>query len=148
MARTVAWHGKAKRDGNLLSAGLTTREVTAHGLGARTALELSGRERHERGLGPSKADYFLIRERWAQVTNEALREAGVAAQVDHRSLKEQGIDREPRSNIPRKVHYAERRLGESTLAGDEIRARHRERVEARLKGGDELARVLERHKEE
>jgi hypothetical protein len=125
---------------------MTTREVTPRGLGARTTLELSGTERHARGLGPSKADYFLIRERWAQVTNEALREAGVKARIDHRSLKEQGIDREPRPNVPLKVHYAERNSGGSTQAGDEIRARHRERVEAR--GSDDLARVLRRQKEE
>src|SRR5207248_8263502 len=79
---------------------MTTREVTFRGLGARTTLELSGTERYARGLGPSKADYFLIRERWAQVTNEALRDAGLDARIDHRSLKEQGIDREPRPNIP------------------------------------------------
>jgi hypothetical protein len=125
---------------------MTTREVTARGLGSRTTLELSGTERHARGLGPSKADYFLIRERWAQVTNEALREAGIEARIDHRSLKEQGIDRAPKPDVPLSVHYAERRLGRSTQAGDAIRARHRERVEAG--GADDLARVIRRQKEE
>jgi hypothetical protein len=67
--------------------------------------------------------------------------------VDHRSLKSQGIDREPVPTIPEKVLYAERQHGPSA-AGDAIRARHRERVEARLKGGDELARVLEKQKRE
>jgi hypothetical protein len=127
---------------------MTTREVTPRGLGARTTLELGGRERHARGLGPSKADYLLLRERWAQVTNEALREAGVEARIDHRSLKEQGIDRATKPAIPLSVHYAERRLGRSTPSGDAIRARHRERVEAEARGADELARVLRRHKEE
>jgi hypothetical protein len=42
----------------------------------------------------------------------------------------------------------ERERGVATEAGDDIRRRHRERVEARLKGPDELARVLERHKKE
>ncbi|MGH8140266.1 MAG: MobA/MobL family protein [Steroidobacteraceae bacterium] len=41
---------------------MTTREVTPQGLGPRTTLELGGRERHLRGLGPSKADYLLMRE--------------------------------------------------------------------------------------
>ena len=125
---------------------MTTREVTARGLGARTTLELSGRERYARGLGTSKADYLLIRERWAQITNEALREAGVAARIDHRSLKDQGIDRPPKPDIPLSVHHSERRLGRSTQAGDEIRARHRERLEAR--GADELGSVLRRQKQE
>ena len=121
---------------------MTVREVGVNGMGARTALELSGTERHARGLGPSKADYLALRERWARVTNEALIAAGVAARVDHRSLKDQGINREPSAAIPQKVYYAERRSGRSTDAGDDIRARHRERVEARSKGDDEHARVV------
>jgi hypothetical protein len=125
---------------------MTTREVTPRGLGARTALDLSGTERHARGLGPSKADYFLIRERWAQLSDEALRHAGIDARIDHRSLVAQGVDREPQPNIPLKIYYAELKSGRSTPAGDAIRARHRERVEAH--GTDELARVLLKHKEE
>jgi len=81
------------------------------------------------------------------MTNEALREAGLAVRVDHRSLKQQGLDREPVPTIPEKVFYAERKQGRSA-AGDAIRARHRERVEARLKGPDHLARVLEKQKAE
>jgi hypothetical protein len=127
---------------------MTTREVGPGGLGARTTLDLSGTERHERGLGPSKDELLWMRERWAHVTNEALREAGVAARVDHRSYKAQGIDREPQARIPQAVLYSERNSGRSTPAGDDIRKRHRERVEARLKGGEELARVIERQKAE
>jgi hypothetical protein len=127
---------------------MTTREVTAHGLGPRTTIELGGEERQARGLGPTRNEYFWVRERWAQITNEALREAGLAARIDHRSFKDQGIEREPMPAMPQKVYYAERRSGRSTQAGDEIRARYRERVEARLKGRDELARVLQRQKEE
>jgi len=126
---------------------MTTREVSPDGIGSRTTLELVGRERHLRGLGPSRDEYLSIRERWANLTNDALREAGLTARVDHRSLKHQGIDREPVPTIPEKVFYAERQQGPSA-AGDAIRARHRERVEARLKGGDELARVLEKQKRE
>jgi hypothetical protein len=127
---------------------MTTREVTAEGLGPRTTLELGGRERHLRGLGPSKAEYLLMRERWAQVTNEALREAGVAARIDHRSFKDQGIDREPTPTIPEKVFYTEQKSRARSLAGDAIRARHRERVAAREKGGNALERVLQKQKQE
>jgi hypothetical protein len=41
----------------------------------------------------------------------------------------------------------ERKSGIASQAGNDIRARYRERVEARLKGDDELARVLQRQKE-
>jgi hypothetical protein len=126
---------------------MTTREVIPEGLGARTTLDLSGTERHARGLGPSKTDYLLIRERWAQVTNEALLAAGIDARVDHRSYLDQGVNRDPVVSMPAKVVYSERKYGRST-AGDEIRARHRERVEARLKGKEELARVVRKQKEE
>jgi MobA/MobL family len=121
----------------------TTREVSPDGVGARTTLELGGRERHLRGLGPTRDEYLATRERWAQLINEALREAGLSARVDHRSYERQGINREPVPTIPEKVLYAERAQGHSA-AGDEIRARHRERVEARQKGARELARVLEK----
>lgn len=122
---------------------MTTREVTPDGLGRRTALELGGRERHQLGVTrPTREEYLALRERWAQVTNEALRHAGLAARVDHLSLDRQGLNREPTPTIPEKVFYAEQRLGAPSAAGDEIRSRYRERLEARLKGADELARVL------
>ncbi|GAC1305843.1 MAG: hypothetical protein NVSMB10_10110 [Steroidobacteraceae bacterium] len=127
---------------------MTTREVTAHGLGRRTTFDLSGTERHARGLAPSKADFLLIRERWAQVTNEALQAAGLAARVDHRSYKDQGIDREPKPDIPKNIYYQEVRTGVSNPAGADIRARYRERVEARARGDAELARVQQKQREE
>lgn len=126
---------------------MTNREVTPEGLGARTALELSGRERHARGLGSWKNDFLRIRERWAQATNRALQEAGLAERVDHRSYKDQGIDREPKPMIPQRIYYAERKSGVPHPAGVDIRARYRERVEARHQGRRELARVLQKQKE-
>ena len=125
---------------------MTTREVTPKGLGTRTILDLSGTERRARGLGPSKNDLLWIRERWAQLTNGALSEAGIQERVDHRSYLVQGLDRD-QPPMPQKVFYAERQYGR-TRAGDEIRARHRERVEARLKGKDALEQTLRRQKEE
>lgn len=125
---------------------MTTRQVTPDGLGARTTLELSGTDRHERGLEPSKDDLLLIRKRWAQVTNEALRDAGLSARIDHRSYAAQGIDREPKPVMPRGVYYQECVSGKNSPAGDEIRARYRERLEARRHGGKELARVVKKQK--
>ncbi len=127
---------------------MTSRQVGPGGIGARTTLELSGTERHDRGLEPSKDDLLWLRERWAQISNEALREAGLTARIDHRSYKDQGIDREPKPLIPQSIVYSERHSGRSNPAGDDIRARYRERVEARLKGPAELARVLKRQREE
>lgn len=127
---------------------MTVREVTAKGFGQRTTLELSGMERHTRGLASYKEEFVSLRERWAHHTNEALREAGLEARVDHRSYRAQGINAEPGPSIPQKIWYMERNLGTATKAGDGIRARHRERVQAREKGPEELARVLAKQKEE
>jgi hypothetical protein len=125
---------------------MTTRQVGPAGLGARTTLDLSGTERHDRGLGPSKDDLLWIRERWAQVSNEALKAAGLADRIDHRSYKAQGIDRVPKPLIPQSIFYAERHGDKTMPAGDDIRARHRERLEARSKGERELMRVVDRQR--
>src|SRR5438270_11610069 len=54
---------------------MTAREVRPGGLGPRTILELSGTERHARGLGlgPSRDELRWIRVRRAQLPNEGLR---------------------------------------------------------------------------
>ena len=125
---------------------MTTREVNPKGLGTRTILDLSGTERRARGLGPSKSDLLWIRERWADLTNGALQEAGISQRVDHRSYRAQGLDCDPAVALPQKVFYAEREHGR-TRAGDEIRARHRERSEARQKGGNALDKVLQQQRQ-
>lgn len=127
---------------------MTARQVGPGGIGARTTLELSGTERHDRGLGPSLGDLLWLRERWADISNEALREAGLTARIDHRSYKDQGINREPQPLMAQSIVYSERLSGRNHPAGDDIRARYKERVEARFKGPEELARVLARQREE
>lgn len=125
---------------------MTTREVTPDGLGARTRLEVCGRERYLKGIpGSSRDDYLACRARWAELTNEALERAGLSQRIDHRSLKDRGIDREPTLTIPEKVWYAER-AGRFSAAGNEIRARHRERLEARKIGPEALASVIEKQR--
>jgi len=107
----------------------TTREVTADGLGAKTSLELSDAARRQLGLAPTVYELVHVRERWAAVTNQALQEAALAARIDHRTLREQGIEREPSSWRPR-VSYdqelAERRpVGVPDL--EELRRQAREK---------------------
>ncbi|HEY6620349.1 MAG TPA: MobA/MobL family protein [Steroidobacteraceae bacterium] len=125
---------------------MTTREVTPDGLGARTGLEVSGRQRYLMGIpGSSRDEYLSCRARWAELTNEALERAGLSQRIDHRSLKDRGLDREPTLTIPEKVWYAER-AGRFSAAGNEIRARHRERLNARSLGPEALASVIEKQR--
>ena len=127
---------------------MTAREVTPEGMGRRTALNGGDQWRTVHGLGSWREELPWMRERWSHLTNEALQSAGLEARVDHRSFEAQGLDIEPTVTIPRKIYYAERRTGVGTHAGDEIRAFHRERVEARAQGKEALELVLQRQREQ
>lgn len=82
----------------------TTRKVEADGLGAKLDTEQAGRKR--------KDDLEQVRERWADLSNKALERAGHSARIDHRSLKKQGIDREPTVHLGPAASGYERRTGE------------------------------------
>lgn len=82
----------------------TTRKVAATGLGAKLDTEKAGRNR--------VADLEAVRARWAQMTNERLRDHGIEAQVDHRSLEAQGIEREPTRHLGPAASGYERRTGQ------------------------------------
>lgn len=118
----------------------TTREITPAGLAAKTTLEMCDSHRRDLGLGPAINELLLVRERWANVTNLALLEAGVDARVDHRSLAAQGIDREPYPHIPRTAYEMERQ-GYRSGQAERIRAEYQSRVQARMErtAGPELA---------
>jgi ATP-dependent exoDNAse (exonuclease V) alpha subunit len=116
----------------------TTREVTPTGLGAKIGLDMAARDRFRRGLPNHKAEYVNVRERWALLSNTALREAGSDARIDHRSYAAQGIDREPLPQIPRAHVILERQGGRSEIA-EQIRAQYQERVQQRLQRAQEKA---------
>jgi hypothetical protein len=108
----------------------TTREVTPEGLGAKTGIDMKTDVRNELGLLPPRQEFVALRARWAELANEALREANSEARIDHRSLEAQGIDREPTPRLPRGAIAAERR-GERSELAERIREQHRQRVAAR-----------------
>ena len=112
----------------------TTRDVQMEGLGAKTTLDMSDRNRRELGLPPVINELLHVRERWAAVTNEALQQAHQEARVDHRSLEAQGVDREPRPQIPRAAFEMER-LGIRSVVADRMRQEYESRVQARLERG-------------
>lgn len=66
---------------------LTTREIMPDGeMGAKTRIL------DDRKTGP--AEILKIREMWAQVCNAALEQAGETERIDHRSLRDQGEERQ------------------------------------------------------
>ena len=60
------------------------------------------------------------RQAWAEHANQALERAGYAERIDHRSLEEQGVDREPQIHLGAKVMEMEAR-GISTQVAAESR---------------------------
>ena len=109
----------------------TTREAMLSGLGAKTTLEMSDDHRRGRGLEPAIHELLHVRARWATVTNQALELAHVAARIDYRSLAAQGVDREPRPQIPRAAFEMERHGYRSVLA-ERMREEYRARLQSRL----------------
>jgi ATP-dependent exoDNAse (exonuclease V) alpha subunit len=109
----------------------TSREVTPAGFGAKAGLDMHSVERQRRGLPAGIAEIRAIRERWEVLSNQALAAAGLEVRICHRSLRSQGIDREPKPTIPLALIHMERRGLRSEVA-ERIRERYRARVQARL----------------
>jgi len=109
----------------------TTREVTTEGLGAKTTLEWNDGSRREIGLRPVIYELLHVRQRWAAATNEVLREAHLEVRIDHRTLRAQGIDREPRPQIPKAAFELERH-GYRSVVAERMRNEYAARLEARL----------------
>jgi ATP-dependent exoDNAse (exonuclease V) alpha subunit len=109
----------------------TTREVKPQGLGAKAGLDMHVSERRKHELPSHREEFHTLRERWATLTNEALREANIDARVDHRSLAERGINREPMPSIPIASLKMEQR-GVRSVVAERIREDYRQRVQARL----------------
>ena len=87
---------------------LTMRDVDGDGFGKKRR-EWNKREALERH-----------RQTWEEYANRALERAGYGERIDHRSLKEQGVEREPQIHLGAKVLEMEAR-GVQTRVGDESR---------------------------
>jgi MobA/MobL family len=107
----------------------TTREVTPQGLGPKTIAELNGSQRFELGLPRAMQEHAQIRQRWAEMTNEALREAGLEVRVSHVPDQEAVQRPDARPWLPRVAWEIERRGGHSIL-GERVREQLGQRHEA------------------
>lgn len=98
---------------------------------------------------PTPAD--LWRPRWAELCNQRLKENGIAVQVDHRSLEDQGINRLPTSHLGPTVTGMERRgvdtkvkklIAEQTAEALKVRAE----ISATIKVIEDLSAALDAEK--
>jgi hypothetical protein len=86
----------------------TTRKTLGNKLGDKIAREWSDKKRKAEGLPPRKADLLEAREKWAELANQYLDKDN---QIDHRSLKDQAIDRQPQPKVGARAWHLEKRTG-------------------------------------
>jgi len=117
MIADVSLHNKG--DGNPHAhIMLTTRHVTPDGFG--------GKNRD----WDKEAELVKWRENWAKINNRKFEEKGLDERIDHRTLKAQGIDREPTIHLGYEAAALEHK-GIRTEKGDinrEIKRRNEERA--------------------
>lgn len=108
----------------------TLRPVEGEGFGKKP--DMSGKffDQGQVGHG-AKSDLEGWRSSWETLCNGALEQAGHDARVDHRSLKEQGIDREPEPKIGVEATAMQRRGAE--VDPDRVRDARRVRMENALR---------------
>jgi hypothetical protein len=109
----------------------TTREVSAAGLGPKTSAELSGSQRYEQGLPRAAQEHAQLREQWAFIANEVLRDAGLDIRISHIPDSEAILQPGAKPWLPRVAWEIERRGGHSSVA-DRVRTQFAQRREAAL----------------
>ncbi len=107
----------------------TTREITVAGFGPKTTAELTGTQRFELGLPRAMQEHAQIRQRWATLTNEALRDAGLEIRVSHIPDSQAILHSDARPWLPRVAWEMERR-GDASVLGDRARTRFVQQREA------------------
>jgi ATP-dependent exoDNAse (exonuclease V) alpha subunit len=107
----------------------TTREIGVDGFGAKTTLEMSSTARHERGLPRWKEEVASVRERWAALTNEALKAAHLDARIEYRPFDAKAAAPVTMPRLPLAAYHIERR-GERSFVAERVRERHRARLVA------------------
>ena len=86
----------------------STRKLGRGGFGEKAEIELSDTKRKSLGLSDGATEIERIREMWEVAANRHLEQAGVLQRIDRRSLKDQGIDREPTVHLGPGVTALER----------------------------------------
>ena len=91
----------------------TTRELKNENgkisLGDKSAIELSNTKRKEKNMGSTISEINELRERWANIVNNALESRGYHHRIDHRSHKARGIELEPTKKVGWRASAMQRR---------------------------------------
>ena len=109
----------------------STRKLGRDGFGDKADPELSNAKRKSLGLCEGPAEIAEVRERWEMDANRHLERAGTLQRIDRRSLRDQGIDRDPTVHLGPHVTELERD-GIASRLGDinrKVEAEHQARIE-------------------
>lgn len=111
----------------------STRQLGREGFGDKAEIELSDTKRKSLGLGDGASEIERVRQLWEVTANRHLEQAHQVQRIDRRSLKDQGIDRDPTVHLGPHVTGLERdgipsRLGDINR---QVVSEHRVRVEDR-----------------
>ena len=109
---------------------MTTRQIGANGLGAKT------RELDSFTTGPREIE--AIRQQWERIGNRALERAGIDERIDCRSYADRGIDREATIHLGPVASGMERN-GEGSDLGDRNRKAQARNAERERIAGDRAA---------
>ncbi|WP_288356201.1 MobA/MobL family protein [uncultured Cycloclasticus sp.] len=116
----------------------TTRMVeNERTLTDKSPREWSGTRRVKAGLISRKLDLIAAREKWAQLCNTALKDAGHDERIDHRTYADQGI------LIPPQIHVGVHALAEHKKTGSSERVEKNDEIIARQKKARELIQEKE-----
>lgn len=88
---------------------ITTRQISAQGLGEKTDLEREDKALRAQGKLSGRKQIEALRADWATRCNRTLECAGHEARVSHKSLEAQGINREPTCHLGPAATAMERR---------------------------------------
>jgi len=145
-----AWDGSEKGwQGYHAHVLASTRKLGREGFGDKAAIELSDTKRKSLGLDNGAAEIEQIRQIWEVAANRHLEQAGVLQRIDRRSLKDQGIDRDPTVHLGPGVVALERD-GKPSRLGDLNRkavAEHQARIEDQRVRAALLAEIIEIYEE-
>lgn len=122
---------------------ITTRQVTAQGMGEKTDLEREDKALRAMRKPSGREQIEALRADWATRCNMALKRAGHQERVSHKSLEEQGIEREPTHHLGPTATAMERR-GERSERGDLNRGQGEDRAAQELALAEKIQSGTER----
>jgi ATP-dependent exoDNAse (exonuclease V) alpha subunit len=122
MIADVAFHYDTDNHNPHCHILLTTRKLEGNGFAAAKCKEWQPNFAKAGAAVLADGDRMKQeREAWAKQCNAALVRAGSTLAVDHRTLKEQGIDRAPTFHLGKDAWHQEKRTGLPTRIGDKLR---------------------------